>query len=148
MTNRIVIAELRRIAAKHRGVLEPAAVVKAARPKSSPLHSKFEWNNSAAAEGYRLWQARQLISVTVEYIGRGKEGTLQRVFVSLSTDRHRDGAGYRTMTSVVANKTHREQLLEDAVADMKRFREKYAQLKELAEVFAAMRKVRKKRVRA
>jgi len=147
MTNRIIVAELLRIAAKHGGVLEPAAVVQAARRKSSPLHSKFEWNNSTAAEAYRLWQARQLISVTVEYIGRGKRGTLQKVFVSLSTDRHRDGPGYRTMTSVVANKTYREQLLEDALADMKRFREKYAQLKELAEVFAAMRKVRKRRVR-
>lgn len=145
MTNRKIITELRRIAARHGGVLEPAAVVEAARRRTSPLHSKFEWNDSAAAEAHRLWQARHLINVTVEYIGSGKKAALHRVFVSLSSDRHQEGGGYRTMTSVVRNKTHRERLLEDAFEEMKSFQAKFAGLKELAEVFAVMRKVGKSR---
>lgn len=47
---------------KQYGVITPAIVVKAAEPKNSPLHRFFEWNNDAAAERYRLWQARMLIA--------------------------------------------------------------------------------------
>lgn len=49
------------------GRLLPADVVEAARDPASPLHSHFEWNDSAAAEKYRLDQARTLIrSVKIE----------------------------------------------------------------------------------
>lgn len=47
---------------KQFGCITPAIVVKAAEPKNSPLHRFFEWHNDAAAERYRLWQARQLIA--------------------------------------------------------------------------------------
>lgn len=45
------------------GQLTPALVVDAARPKNHPLHNRFEWNNSAAAERWRRHQAHQLIRV-------------------------------------------------------------------------------------
>lgn len=49
------------------GVLTPDAIVAAARPKDSVLHSLFTWNNRAAADAHRLNEARQLIrAVTVE----------------------------------------------------------------------------------
>ena len=42
-------------------------VVAAARDPLSPLHSKFQWDDSKAAHRYRLWQARQIIaSVTIK----------------------------------------------------------------------------------
>ena len=42
-------------------------VVSAARDPISPLHGKFEWEDSKAAQQYRLWQARKLIaSVTIK----------------------------------------------------------------------------------
>ena len=37
-------------------------VVAAARDPLSPLHSKFQWDDSKAAHRYRLWQARQIIA--------------------------------------------------------------------------------------
>lgn len=61
----IIATRLQRIAARNRGLLTPAAVVKDARNKSSPLHKLFEWNDSVAAHKYRLIQARKLI-VTVQ----------------------------------------------------------------------------------
>jgi hypothetical protein len=141
MSNPVIVAELKRIAAEHDGELRPSDVVEAARPKNSALHSKFEWDNTEAAERYRLWQARQLISVTVEYIGSGKEAMITRVFVSLTSDRKEDGAGYRATVDVMADAGQRKQLMADAAKDMERFQEKYADLKELAQVFSAMRKV-------
>jgi hypothetical protein len=143
VTNQKIISELRRIAKKHDGLLNPSDVVEEARSKSSPLHGKFEWDDSAAAERYRLWQARQLISVTVEYVGGNKDGVLSRVFVSLSSDRKEEG-GYRTIEAVMSRQGSRERLLQDALDDMQTFRDRYSALKELAGVFAAMRKVRGK----
>lgn len=141
MSNPVVISELQRIASEHGGQLRPADVVEAAKPIDSPLHSKFEWDDNEAAQRYRLWQARQLIAVTVEYIGSGKEAVLSRVFVSLSSDRRGDG-GYRSITAVMGDQRRRSELLNDAMKEMESFQSKYAELQELASVFAAMRKVR------
>jgi len=131
----IVEAELRRLAEKNGGLLSPEKVVESARHKTSPLHHCFEWDDSAAAEAYRLWQARQLIRVVVQEIPGTKAKT--EVFVSLSTDRGQ-GAGYRLVTTVLSHEQMRAQLLEDARAELAVFRRKYAQLQELAEVFAAV----------
>jgi hypothetical protein len=142
MQNPEIIGELRRIAEANDGQVRPSDVVKAARPASSPLHSQFEWDDSEAAERYRLSQARQLLRVTVEYIGEGDDAVSARVFVSLTTDRGE--GGYRVMADVMSNAAHRKQLLADALEEMAQFERKYSDLKKLAEVFAAMRKVRGK----
>jgi hypothetical protein len=70
------------------------------------------------------------------------------VFVSLTPDRKDDGGGYRTLVSVLSKRELREQLLVDAGVDMERFRQKYAQLIELAEVIAAMRRAEVSKLKA
>lgn len=144
MSNPVVIAELRRIADANRGQLRPIDVVNAARPKASPLHSRFEWDNTKAAQEYRLWQARHLINVTVEYFGGEESSFTGRVFVSLTSDRG-DGAGYRSMVSVMSDDQHRARLMQDALEEMDVFKRKYIRLKELADVFVAMSKVKRRR---
>lgn len=139
MQNPIIVAELKRIAQSNGGVLQPSAVVNAARNTDSPLHSQFEWDDSKASEAWRLQQARQLIRVVVSYepIGGGKTVPC-RVFVSLTPDRELDNGGYRVTSSVLSDDNQRRQLLADAKADMKRFADKYRSLNELAEVFLAI----------
>ena len=56
----VVGEELERIRAKT-GQLIPDDVVKAARPKKSPIHTAFEWDDTVASEKYRVHQARNLI---------------------------------------------------------------------------------------
>lgn len=120
----------------------PADVVESARPKNSPLHSRFTWDDNEAAEKYRLWQARQLIAVTVSYIGPEREGAERmRVFVSLTSDRV-DG-GYREVEAVMIDPGQREIMMADALEEMERFQKKYADLQELAEVFSAMKRARR-----
>lgn len=140
--NRSVKAELHRIAAQHGGMLNPADVVEAARPKRSLLHRKFDWDDSAAAEKYRLWQARQLISVTVEFKGTEEKPLLQRVFVSLSSDREQ--GGYRDLEVVLRDPPTRAELLQDALDELSRIRKKYRELEELSQLFAALDVVKKK----
>lgn len=137
MKNKQIIKELQRIAKENKGVLNPRIVVNEARQKSSPIHSQFEWEDSKAAEQYRLIQARELISVMVHVLPNTNKP--ERIWVSLKTDQIK-GGGYRKMVSILSNKELRKQLLEDALADLSIFREKYKHLNELAEIFAAMEK--------
>lgn len=141
ITNVKTIAALKKLSRVHGGLLLPEVVVAAARPVASPLHEYFTWDDTEAAEKFRLVEARRLLNVTVEYLKHGKEETAYRVFCSLSSDR-REG-GYRVTAQVMSNVQLREQLLEDAREEMKLFAKKYHALNELAEVFAAIRKALK-----
>jgi hypothetical protein len=55
----VAAAELDRI--RKAGQLSAGAVVEAARPEDAPLHPAFQWDDEAAAEEYRLIQARRVI---------------------------------------------------------------------------------------
>jgi len=46
--------------------LTPASVLKEAKDPNSPLHKYFEWDNTAAAEKWRLRQAFELIAAVRE----------------------------------------------------------------------------------
>jgi hypothetical protein len=137
----VIIVTLKKLASENDGLLMPEDVVDAARPLSSPLHSRFEWDNGKAAEAYRIWQARQLLRVCIETIPQSDNPV--EVFVSLSSDR-KEG-GYRIQTQVLSDAQMRNQLLADAMAELALFREKYSRLKELASVFKAIRKVSKRK---
>lgn len=140
ITDSAIAAELRRIADANQGELSPHHVVDAARDEESPLHASFEWDDSEAAQQWRLQQARNLIRVVVSYepVGDGKEIPV-RVFVSLTPDRAKGGAGYRLTSAVMADEDQRRQLLLDARSEMKRFIAKYKALEELGKVLDAMR---------
>ena len=142
MKSNKVISELKKIAHQNGGLLQPETVVEAARPVSSPLHSRFEWDNGSAAHQYRIWQARQLIRVSVELLQGTKESI--EVFVSLIPDRERESGGYRIMTDVLSDSQMRAQLLKDALNELEIFQDKYKRLKELVAIFSAIKRVRKK----
>lgn len=144
MNNQIIVTELQRIAKKSGGILIPEKVVDEARSETSVLHDQFCWDDDKAAREYRIWQARQLIRTTVRYIEiDGKERSV-RVFVSLMPDRDEDGGGYRDVIAVLSDKSMRRQMLEDALNELQSFEKKYANLKELAEVFVASKRARVK----
>ena len=143
MKNTKIIAELKRIAAQNNGLLQPETVVQEARPVDSPLHSRFEWNNGKAAEKYRIWQARQLIAISVEVID-GVNNPVD-VFVSLTPDRLRNSGGYRMMARVLSDEQMRAQMLRDCMDELQALKMKYGQLRELCAVWMAMKKVKVKR---
>lgn len=141
MNNPKIISALKRIANKSGGVLNPEEVVEAARPVSSVLHNQFCWEDDKAAQNYRIWQARVLIRTTVRYIEINGDRRAARVFVSLSTDREDEG-GYRDVIAVLNDKSMRQQMLEDALNELRTFEVKYSHLKELDAVFRASKAAR------
>lgn len=142
LSNPRVIEELTKIANRNKGVLLREHVVKAAEPKTSVLHKYFVWDDSKAAREYRLIQAGELIRVCVRYVKMNGDKRAVRVFISLTEDRY-DGHGYRAVVSVLSNKTLRRQMLEDALAELQAFERKYNNLRELSEIFAKSKEIRK-----
>lgn len=155
-----VSEELLLLKDRNDGLLDPAKVVDYARNPDTALHSRFEWNDSKAAEDYRLWQARQIIRlelvvirqdssmgparVVVNLNEREEQDVTVRAFVSLGQDRFSEESepkGYRSIHDVLADEELRELLLQEARRDMKVFQKKYKTLNELAKVFSAMEEV-------
>lgn len=58
-----VEAEIQAIFDQH-GAVTPSLVVEYARDQTTELHNRFEWDDTIAAEQYRLNQARRVIRVT------------------------------------------------------------------------------------
>jgi len=148
--------ELERIKNANNGIIEPKLVVAYARNPQTALHNRFEWDDTEAAERWRLHQARNIIRLEFRYVdkkatdqskiilditSRIKTRNVVRAFVSLTTKRKGQDAGYRDIYDVISDDEMREQLLEDAKKDMAIFRRKYYLLSELADVFTAMANV-------
>ena len=134
------LQELETIAAANNGLLRAADVIAFAVDESTALHSRFTWDDDEAAHQYRLYQARNLIRVTVSMLPRVKQE--YRAFVSLKSDRYSgDGGGYRVTANVLSSKERRAELLENALEDLEVFQQKYRMLTELAPVFGAASQV-------
>lgn len=68
ITAQTVGEELERIRLANDGMLTPSAVVRAATPKTAPLHGAFEWDNGKAGKQWREHQARNIVrAVRVVY---------------------------------------------------------------------------------
>lgn len=115
---------------RENGQLTPALLLESSRPADSVMHTCFEWNDTVAAEKYRLKQAHGMIAnmmcVPVVFEQDAKEPEPIRAWHSVSG--HKDAGVYRPL-SVVANDTGmRAQILENALKDLKDFERKYAVL--------------------
>ncbi len=147
------LEEIKAIERKNGGKVHPDDVVDFARKhKDSALHSAFEWDDSAAAQQYRLEQARRLLRVFVEVVPH--VATPIRAYVSLIDDRMKakdgdeDGeqvqnGGYRHMPTLMRTVSGRAAVLKTAMWELKTFEAKYEHLAELSGVFAEIKKVRK-----
>lgn len=61
------VAALDKLVDTFGGIISPRDVVDAAKNEASPLHPFFEWDDSVAAEKYRLGEARNLLRIRIEY---------------------------------------------------------------------------------
>lgn len=96
--------------------------------KESDWHNKLEWNDERAGHSFRVWQVRQLLAIHIK-----KENV--REIISLSIDR-KTGGGYRLIDEVVASAPLRQIMINDALAELVRVRDKHRHLSEFAKVWA------------
>jgi len=121
--------------------LSPKLVVEDARSLQSPLHKVFEakglWDDKRAAEQARLEFAGYLVRhIYVEVIAHSGERRIQRAFVSVPSKQDK-GRVYTPFATAISDEEWREYMLESAKSDFTTFKNKYANLKELAVLWDA-----------
>ena len=138
--------------------LKPQQILDAARPKSSPIHEYFTWDDHKAADQQRLQEAAYLLrSIQIEYVDLGPQhqaGTM-RMLVNLRRDPVDDedhpvpsDRVYLPMISVLQDRERRRQLLLEALDQAIHWRNRYSYFKELATVFEAIEQVEKRITKA
>ncbi len=104
-------AELTAIREQH-GKLTPKIVLEEARDPEHPLHNRFEWDDSIAAERYRIDQARTLISlVRVSFTtAEGVEKTVRGFHAVRSVD---DEFEFESIEDVLADPFKRKVVVQE-----------------------------------
>lgn len=130
---------LEKLRGEHEGRLTPAQVVAAGRHRTSPIHRAFQWDNTIAADEFRLEQARSLIRSIVVCVEHAKHqpASEPRAFLCIQ----HQGDAEKTYTSIqVALSTPdlRRQVLQGAIQEARGWQSRYAHYTELTKVFAAI----------
>lgn len=112
-------------------LLTAEATVEAARDEESPLHSQFEWDDTEAAQHYRLAQARALIRRIIVTMPDDETESAVPKYVSLRSDRKRKGGGYRETAEVLNNAELLTELEQTAKRDIDGVLHRYEMLKAL-----------------
>ena len=117
------------------GELTPEIVVDEARLESSPIHGRFEWDDSVAAERYRQVQAAHLIrSVRVGYETDSGREVGVRAFLAVRTSEDETRRAYKAADVVLSNPVTRRVVLDEMDRDWRSFRDKYSRFNEYAEL--------------
>lgn len=121
----------------------PEQIVEKGKDESTELHKCFEWDDTEAAKQYRIVQARDIVRhlyiVRVEPEETDEEPLPAeipvvkaykfRYFSHLNSE-----PGYSQTIHIVKDEDRYKELLEQAKRELKTFRQKYACLKELANI--------------
>jgi hypothetical protein len=125
-----------------KGELTPQDVVNDARGHNSPLHSFFEWDDSAAAEAHRLGQARGLIrAVVAVYVSDDKPAIRQKAYVHIAEPQT---PHYRELSHAMSQKRTRELVLQRAWRELQAWKNRYRDLKEFSALIDVIEEVEHK----
>lgn len=110
----------------------PRQIVDRARDSETELHKCFEWDDSKAADKYRLQQARSIVCNLVIKESVDKPETIPvRVF-----HKTEGTSGYKPLALVVKDPDEYSKLLAQALSELRAFKLKYHSLSELSEILA------------
>ena len=127
--------ELMDIANRNNGSLSAHDVVEYARDPDSALHSSFTWDDSEAAEQYRLEQARRVIR-TVKITVPEKKDVQIRAFVSVPSNRYSDNPVYTVVTRT--SEEERAEVVAEVWRELRRLKAKHRDFAEFAKVWDAI----------
>ena len=115
------------------GVCPPSALVEEARPKASPLHPLFTWDNKTAAESWRRQEARQVINAVVMIDERTEEVRPAFLHITLTEDDELR-EGYAPFDVVLSDEDSRRQVIDEALRYLNGFKRRFAHLSEFRPV--------------
>ena len=123
-------SEMEAICKRGRGTLKPEAMVKYAQAHpGSALAAEFDFANvNKAAMAHWVWQARQIIAEITIVVDLDSSAT-RHVYVSLTSDRHEPGGGYRDLDEVLTKTSLRRQLVGQVIKEFASMRSRYSYLR-------------------
>lgn len=131
----VLATELTRVYETH-NTLTPQIVVDESRPKSAPLHDRFEWDDKTAGEAYRRQQAAEMIrSVRIEYAEKPERRSVRAWIARTEVG---DGSGYAPVEEVVQDDLSMQIIRRNFERELADLQRKYGHLDEFA---ATLRKV-------
>lgn len=111
----------------------PAQIVVKARDGGTELHKCFEWDDSVAAEKYRLFQARQVVChLVIRETVRENRPPIRFMLQA------KNGAGYEPTKIIYKDPDKYQELLDGVLRELVAIRNKHSNLLELEEVFDAI----------
>ena len=113
------------------GRLTPEIIVNGARSPTSPLHDLFEWDNTAAAEKWRLHQAREIVCKLQINIGTEDNPKMVRTMFCLFGED--DKRSYQPIEAIRADARLSAEVMARAKSDMECWIERYGIYHELLE---------------
>ena len=117
----------------------PQQIVDRAKDEDSELHKCFTWDDTIAAQKWRLEEARKVVQLLV--IDRSQETETEppvRVFFKIGNTHDE---GYKQTVNILRNNDEYAALLKQALAELEAFQRKYRTLSELEPVFDAISEV-------
>jgi hypothetical protein len=106
-----------------------------------PLYPWYEWDTDKVLREHHLMQTRQMLR-SVEFVIVKQQD--EEICVNVVTNVEDKNTGERVYTNTVdamADPAYREQILQQALMELKRFQSKYRALSELAQVMDAINQV-------
>ena len=123
---------IQKLADEH-GEVTPMILLEDARPEGSVLHPCYEWDDTKAAEKYRLHQSKLIIAnLTVVSINDSEEIRPTNAFVTINERNER--ASYVSVVQALSNKETKEQVIRNAKAELNMFKQKYQNLVDLSKL--------------
>ena len=112
------------------GSVSPHMVLEKAREESSELHKCFTWDDSIAAEKWRLNEARVVVrQLVIKEVEVPKDRPEVRVLYKTDYE-----SGYKPTQIIIRKEDEYKALLERAWAELRAFKAKYSMLEELREI--------------
>lgn len=109
------------------GVITPKILLDDSRPEDAVLHSCYEWDDSKAAEKYRLYQSKKimgnLVVAQIKEVPDKEPPKFVRAYVSV--EERNESAQYVSVTKALSEEYTRQQVLKNAMAELRMFERKY-----------------------
>lgn len=126
------------------GEITKENLLEESRDESSPTHALFEWRDDVAAEKWRRRQAGKVLeNLTFVYVNNHGEEKATRAYVNVIAEDKTAGC-FRSVEVAMSNADMRAEVLKRAMREIEIFQDKYSNLEELSEIFAAIKKTKKK----
>ena len=139
--NQNVIKEI--LAIEKKDELTAESLLEKAKENNSSLHDFFEWDDTAAAEKWRMVQARNVINEVRVIVNDTEMYAFESVRINAVTEETSERE-YKPIVEILNNDDYKAQLVNRAMSEIEHWQKRYEQINELSPIFDSIDATNKK----